>query len=182
MTNVLSGLSRLALGRPSLTPRILERLYDEQAGLFHQVVRKRGREARAPERVVTWAALSPLALPDLPEDVGRRLVEEHLLNPKRFWLPFPPPSVSAEDPLFSRSDRFLGSLRRYWRGPTWMNAAWLLWLGLDRLGYDEAAAEMGRRLGAAVSAAGLREYYDPYTGEGMGAQDFSWSALILEMS
>jgi hypothetical protein len=180
-TNVLSGLSRLALGLPSITPRIVERLYDERRGVFRQVVRQGSRELRAPEQVLTWSALSPLALPDLPEEIGRRLVEEHLLNPERFWLPVPPPSVSAADPRFSLHDRFLLVLRRYWRGPTWINAAWLLWLGLVRLGYDEAAAEMARRLRRAVQAAGLREYYDPYTGRGMGAENFSWSSLIVEM-
>jgi hypothetical protein len=179
-TNVLHGLSRLALGRPSITPRILERLYDERTGLFHQIVRRGLRESGVRRPVVTWAALSPLALPDLPEEIGRRLVEEHLLNPDRFWLPFPPPSVAADEPRFSRRDRFL-LLRRYWRGPTWINAAWLLWLGLVRLGYHEAAEEMARRLGRAVAAQGLREYYDPFTGQGMGARDFSWSALLLEM-
>ncbi len=179
-TNVLHGLSRLALGLPSLTPTILERLYDERRGRFHQLVRRRG-ERRSPHPVLTWAALSPLALPDLPEDVGRRLVEEHLLDPDKFWLPVPPPSVSATEPRFSRRDRFL-FLRRYWRGPTWINAAWLLWLGLVRLGYREQAEEMAARLGRAVSSAGLREYYDPFTGQGMGAENFSWSALILEMT
>ena len=179
-TNVLNGLSRLALGLPSITPQIVERLYDERSGLFHQIVR-RGSE-RSPSRhpVVTWAALSPLALPDLPEEIGRRLVEEHLLNPHRFWLPVPPPSVSADEPRFSRHDHFL-FVRRYWRGPTWINAAWLLWLGLVRLGYDQQAADMAARIGRAVDAVGLREYYDPFTGRGMGATDFSWSALVMEL-
>jgi glycogen debranching enzyme len=130
---------------------------------------------------VTWAALAPLALPDLPEAIGRRLVEEHLLNPREFWLPVPPPSVAANDPHFSRRDRFL-FLRRYWRGPTWLNAAWLLWLGLVRLGYTEASTQLGDRLSGAVLRSGLREYYDPYTGEGMGARGFSWSSLVLELS
>jgi hypothetical protein len=179
-TNVLHGLSRLALGRPSLTPRILERLYDEQCGLFHQLIRTTGDAALTRHPVITWSALSPLALPDLPEDIGRRLVEEHLLNPKRFWLPVPPPSVSAEEARFSRRDRIL-FLRQYWRGPTWVNAAWLLWLGLVRLGYAAEANELARRIGNAVAAEGLREYYDPYTGNGMGASDFSWSALIMEL-
>jgi hypothetical protein len=178
-TNVLHGLSRLALGRESITPRILERLYDERRGVFHQIVRKGGHRRTARHRVVTWAALSPLALPDLPEDVGRRLVEEHLLNPRSFWLPVPPPSVSAEESRFSRRDRLL-FLRRYWRGPTWVNAAWLLWLGLVRLGYAREADELGRRVARAVSAAGLREYYDPFTGRGMGAEHFSWSSLVME--
>jgi hypothetical protein len=179
-TNVLNGLSRLALGLPSITPRIVERLYDERSGLFHQIVAKGSERASTRHPVVTWAALSPLALPDLPEEIGRRLVEEHLLDPRRFWLPVPPPSVSAEEPRFSRHDHFL-LLRRYWRGPTWLNAAWLLWLGLVRLGYEEQAAELAARIARAVEEAGLREYYDPFTGRGMGATDFSWSALVMEL-
>jgi hypothetical protein len=176
MTNVLHGLSRLALGRPSMTGAIVARMYDEEAGLFRPVAWP--RPARQP--VLTWAALSPLALPDLPEEIGKRLVEEHLLDPERFWLPVPPPSVAATEPSFSRRASTLG-IRRYWRGPTWINAAWLLWLGLVRLGYVEQAETMAARLRGPVAAAGLREYYDPYTGRGMGASDFAWSSLVLEM-
>lgn len=29
--------------------------------------------------------------------------------------------------------------------------------------------------------AGLREYYDPFTARGMGAEHFSWSALVMEL-
>ena len=164
-TNVLHGLSRLALGRPSITPRLIERLYDERTRPVRPARARRAPAAAASARrrqPLTWAALAPLALPDLPEEIGRRLVEEHLLDPSRFWLPVAPPSVAADDPSFSRRDRLL-FLRRYWRGPTWVNAAWLLWLGLVRLGYDDAATEMAQRLTGAVRAAGLREYYDPYT-------------------
>jgi glycogen debranching enzyme len=92
-----------------------------------------------------------------------------------------PPSVSLQEPGFRVSDRGLLHQRRYWRGPTWVNAAWLCWLGLVRLGYDEAAAQLARRLGDAVAAAGLREYYDPRTGAGMGAHEFGWSSLVLEL-
>ncbi len=177
VTNVLYCLSLLALGRPSITPRLVERCYDERSGLFTPRVWPH-RDVRIP---LTWSALAPLALPDLPEAIGRRLVEEHLLDPRRFWLPVPPPSVSATDPAFSRREGPQG-LRRYWRGPTWINAAWLLWLGLTRLGYDEAARTLAERLTAAVHGAGLREYYDPYTGRGMGARSFAWSTLIVELT
>jgi hypothetical protein len=34
---------------------------------------------------------------------------------------------------------------------------------------------------AAVRSAGLREYYNPYSGQGMGAVEFAWSALALEL-
>jgi hypothetical protein len=178
MTNVLYSLSRSALGLPSLTAQMVNRMYDESAGLFRAVVRP---EPKRPASV-TWAALSPLALPDLPEEIGHRLVQEHLLNPSEFWLPVPPPSVAAEDPSFSTHDRpFLGP-RRYWRGPTWVNAAWLLWMGLVRLGYDAQADELRECLCAVVLREGLREYYHPRTGIGMGARDFAWSTLVLELA
>ena len=77
-------------------------------------------------------------------------------------------------------ETFLG-LRRYWRGPTWVNAAWLIWLGLVRLGYPQAD-ELAFRVAAAVEGEGLREYYDPITGAGMGARDFAWSTLVLELA
>ena len=176
-TNVLYSLSLMALGRPSLTARIVARLYNESTGLFQILTRPATR--RTPS--LTWAALAPLALPDLPEEIGRRLVEEHLIDERRFWLPVPPPSVPPTEPSFStREDGFLW-IRRYWRGPTWINAAWLVWLGLRRLGYGEHADVLGARISAAVLANGLREYYDPYTGRGMGAVDFAWSTLVMEM-
>jgi hypothetical protein len=175
LTNTLHGLSCLALGQPSITPAMVDRLYNESSGLFgHQTWPGRRRP-----RVVTWAGLAPLALPDLPEAIGRRLVEEHLLDRSRFWLPVPPPSVAADERTFSMKDTFAG-LRRYWRGPMWVNSAWLVWLGLLRLGYDAEARELERRVLGAVADAGLREYYDPVTGRGMGARDFAWSSLAAE--
>jgi mannosylglycerate hydrolase MGH1-like protein len=178
MTNVIYNLSRMALGRSSLTATIVDRMYDEQTGLFGPLA----RPAPARRPALTWTALAPLALPDLPEPIGRRLVEEHLLDGAGFWLPVPPPSVSAADPSFSLDDTGLLGVKRYWRGPTWINSAWLVWLGLLRLGYIEQASEMARRVGSAVATAGLREYYDPYSGRGMGAIDFGWSALVLELT
>jgi hypothetical protein len=176
-TNVIYSLSRMAMGRSSLTPVLIERMYDERTGLFGPLVRPKPKE-RLP---ITWASLSPLALPDLPEEIGRRLVEEHLLDEGRFWLPYGLATVSADEPTFQRSDLGPWHQRRYWRGPMWINAAWLVWLGLVRLGYTEQAEELAARTAAAVRASGVREYYDPYDGRGMGQQHFAWSTLITEM-
>jgi mannosylglycerate hydrolase MGH1-like protein len=175
LVNVIHGLSQLALGRPSITPALIERLYDEKSGRFvHDVW-----PVRTGPKIETWSTLSPLALPDLPEEIGRRLVEEHLLDARRFWLPVPPPSVAANERAFSMRDRFFG-LRRYWRGPTWVNSGWLVWLGLVRLGYEAEASTLARALLGAVAEHGLREYYNPNTASGMGARDFAWSALVSE--
>jgi hypothetical protein len=34
---------------------------------------------------------------------------------------------------------------------------------------------------ALVERSGFREHYNPETGAGLGARDFAWSALALEM-
>ena len=93
----------------------------------------------------------------------------------------PPPSVPPTEPGFSLRDDHRLWIRRYWRGPTWVNAAWLVWLGLTRLGYRDHAQTLGERIMSVVLAQGLREYYDPYTGRGMGSVDFAWSTLVMEM-
>jgi hypothetical protein len=177
ITNVLWSLSLQALGRPSATGALVERLWDEGRGLFLDEVGPAGGRPG----VSTIASLTPLALPDLPERIGRRLVDEHLLDRRRYWTPVPPPSVSAQEPSYEPGGG-RGLVRRYWRGPTWVNTAWLVWLGLRRLGYGEQASRMEEALTAAVSAQGFREYYDPRSGGGLGARDFAWSTLLLEMT
>jgi glycogen debranching enzyme len=89
--------------------------------------------------------------------------------------------VSATDPSFSPEEVVLFRAPRYWRGATWINSAWLVWLGLVRLGYRQQAEELVARLVPIVRRERLREYYQPYTGRGMGAYEFGWSSLIMEM-
>lgn len=175
-TNVLWGLSRMAMGQPSITGALIDRCWDERRGLFldHELPRDRRLQ------VSTWASLAPLALPDLPEEIGRRLIDEHLLEPTRYWLPVAPPSVSADEPKFDPK-RWRWPVRRYWRGPTWMNSAWLLWLGMRRLGYTSQAESMASALAEAVMRERLREFYEPHSGKGQGAHEFGWSSLIAEM-
>ena len=176
LTNTLWSLSLQALGRPGATPALVERLWDERRGLFFDEAMPGGRIG-----VKTWASLAPLALPDLPEEIGRRLVEEHLLNESEFWTAVAPPSVAADERGYE-PDGGRGPVRRYWRGPTWVNSAWMVWLGLRRLGYDAQAQQLAEGVIAAVAREGLREYYDPRNGTGLGAKDFAWSALIAELA
>ncbi len=175
LTNVIHGLSQLALGLPSITPALIARLYDERSGLFFPAV-----QPAIGERIpLTWTALAPLALPDLPEQIGHRLVER-LLDERRFWTMLAPPAVALDEPTFSLREHFDG-LRRYWRGPAWVNSTWLIWRGLVRLGYEREASAIAQAVTETVAREGLREFYDPHTGRGMGAEDFAWSALALEM-
>ncbi|HET9185927.1 MAG TPA: hypothetical protein VFN82_07245, partial [Solirubrobacterales bacterium] len=58
----------------------------------------------------------------------------------------------------------------------------LVWLGLRRLGYEAEAQRLASGVIGAVAREGLREYYDPRDGTGLGAKDFAWSALIAELA
>jgi hypothetical protein len=177
LVNTMWSLSLQALGRPSATPALIERLWDERRGLFLDEAQPGG----AQPAVLTWAALAPLALPDLPEEISRRLIEEHLLSTDEFLTAVAPPSVAVSEPSYE-PDGGHGPIRRYWRGPTWVNAAWLLWLGLRRLGYEAEAKGLATGLIGAVERRGLREYYDPRNGNGLGAENFAWSALVTELA
>lgn len=177
LVNTMWSLSLQAMGRPSATPALIERLWDERRGLFLDEVQPGG----AQPGVVTWASLAPLALPDLPQEIGRRLVEEHLLNELEFLTPVAPPSVAASEPSYQPGGG-RGPIRRYWRGPTWVNSAWMVWLGMRRLGYEEEARRLAEGVMVAAVREGLREYYDPRTGKGLGAKDFAWSALVAELA
>jgi hypothetical protein len=177
LVNTMWSLSLQALGRPSATPALVERLWDERRGLFLD----EAQPGRIRPAVLTWASLAPLALPDLPEEIGRRLVEEHLLNEREFQTPVAPPSVAVSEPSYEPGGG-RGPIRRYWRGPTWVNSAWMVWLGMRRLGYEEEAAKLADGVIAAVAREGLREYYDPRSGKGLGAKDFAWSALVAELA
>jgi glycogen debranching enzyme len=70
------------------------------------------------------------------------------------------------------------SARNYWRGPVWTNVTWLVALALDDEGERAIAAELRRRLLEAVRGGGMREYFVPDSGRGLGARDFAWTAAL----
>jgi hypothetical protein len=177
LLNTMWSLSLQAMGRPSATPALVARLWDEDRGLFVD----EALPGTIRPKAVTWASLAPLALPDLPEAIGRRLIEEHLLSESEFLTAVAPPSVAASEPSYE-PDGGHGLIRRYWRGPTWINSAWMVWLGIRRLGYEREAQRLADGVIAAVAREGLREYYDPRTGKGLGAKDFAWSSLVAELA
>jgi hypothetical protein len=174
------GLARL--GQPGaaaraerLTTALVKRLYDRKAGIFFAE-----GPSGEPLRVSTWAGLAPLALDRLPADIGHRIANEHLLNPACFWLDYPVPSTAACEPTFvPGSDRYLW-IERYWRGPTWLFSTWFIMRGLLRLGYEAESAHLADRTLALIRQSGFREYFNPTTGEGMGARNFAVSTIALE--
>lgn len=131
--------------------------------------------AGEPIPVNTIATFAPLYAGLATSAQADRLVSDHLRNPREYApdgdSAFALPSTSKDEPLYSP--------RRYWCGPVWINANWIVADGLRRYGYDEDAARLDRDCLELMRLSGFREYFDPRDGSGCGARDFSWSAALL---
>ena len=103
---------------------------------------------------------------------------KHLADPRAYAAPFPVPSVAMDEPSYRKA---VPEERLLWRGPTWINTNWYVARGLRRHGREDLARHLEDRSAALVESGGFREYYDPHTGEGFGAEGFSWTALVLDM-
>jgi glycogen debranching enzyme len=152
---------------------LVEKCYDPEAGLFFDLA---GRHGARRLRVNTVSSLLPLLL-DIPVAAVAALVG-HLENPKEYALPFPVPSTAFDEPGYLQATP--GS-KLVWRGPTWINTNWYIARGLRRHGRTDLARVIEDRSAALVEQSGFREFYDPFTGEGFGAEHFSWTALALDM-
>jgi glycogen debranching enzyme len=147
--------------------------WDERVSVFWDLYGRGERRART----LTFTSLFPLVLESLDRTIVRRLVEDHLLNEREFWLPYPVPSVAATEPSFDPEHR-TGVI---WRGPTWVNVNWYLYWGLRAHGYADVARELAGRTIAMVARGGVREFFNPYTAAGQGARDFGWTTLVLDL-
>lgn len=70
------------------------------------------------------------------------------------------------------------SPENYWRGPVWANISWLVALGLDRRGRNDAAELLRYRQLSTYAKIGAREYNSPSGTTGLGANGFSWSSAL----
>lgn len=146
---------------------LLQRLWDPQSGRFLPRDLVAGRVIDRH----TVLSLGPLLHPGLPSEMAAALAAD--LRSERFSSPtgFGVATTDLTSPYVDR--------RRYWRGPVWINLNWLLARGLRQHGFiaeADALDSMSLRL---VADSGMREYFDPLTGEGRGAHDFSWTAALV---
>ena len=152
---------------------LLAKCWDEEVGAFFDL----SGVAEKPLKEVTISSLMPLVMEDLPRPIVERLVNTWVTDPKHFWTPYPLPSVPASDPKFMP-----GNPRGFiWRGPSWINTNWFLSHALRRHGYADLADTSVAKSQECIEKSGFREYYEPFTAVGLGARDFGWSTLILDM-
>ncbi len=155
----------------NLEDLIIKHLWNEDRGLFFGLY---GKE-NAMDDVKSVTSFLPLILDGLPSKLAHIIVEEHLLNEKEFWTNYPVPSIAVDEPSYSEHKLLL------WRGPTWINTNWFIVQGLRKHGFENVAIDLTIKSRELVNKGGFREFYSPKTGKGMGAKNFAWSTLVVDI-
>ncbi len=147
----------------------LEELWDEYARSYWSRDFITHRLLKQP----SIAGLMPLYAGCISKERAALLVRG-LEDENRFGTAYPVPSVPADSSVFDPL--------RYWQGPSWLNTNWLVMQGLREYGYHEHADALAETSLEMVGKSGFAEYFDPNTGEPLGADNFSWTAaLILDL-
>lgn len=106
---------------------------------------------------------------------AKRMIEEHLLNPKEFWGTYVLPSISRNDPAFL--DQF------YVRGTIWGPLNYLVSQGINRYGFDKVALQYAQKsydlfMDDWRTAQHDDEQYGAAGGNGGGDPHYTWGALL----
>jgi len=115
------------------------RLWSERDGFFYDSwvldrapdgPRESWHGTAAPGRAHAFEGFWPMVVGAATPGQAKRVIEEWLLNPKRFYTAHPIATVAADDPNFSN---------RMWRGPVWNSMTYWAARGAVRYG-DKADA------------------------------------------
>jgi hypothetical protein len=147
-----------------------EKLWDEERGTYMDYDLVDGR----PVRVYFGPNLAGPLYAGIPEqDRAKRVVDT--LENEGFGL-----ADEAITPIPSYDLHGFGfSEERYWRGPVWINIDWFLMHGLEAYGYQDYAKRLRKTIVELCKNEDFHEYFDPFTGKGLGSILFSWSAALL---
>jgi len=162
-----------------LEDKIEQNFWNEEDGIYYDINTVTNQQIK----VKSEFAFMALFLKNARKDRIKRLVNEHLLNPKEFWLNFPVPSVAASEPSFSHETM--------WRGPVWPNVNWLICLALEQQGYKDIARQLalktvnmvGPQYQGNICTRGPRfnEWFNPITGQALGNENMSWSCTAADL-
>ena len=154
-----------------VTQALVAKCFDPELGLFFNLAGPR----EEPVRIKSILSLLPLILPALPGHIFATLLER-LIDPDEFWLPYPVPSVARSESSFRPDRTWL-----IWRGPLSMNTNWFLLRGLRLHGRADVAHEIAARSRELVLRHGFNEFYNPLSGEPVGAETFGWATLVVDL-
>lgn len=162
----------------TLKARIQTQFWDAETGWFYDttidgktLIKAMGCEGYLP----IWAEV---ATPEQAKAAKGNMLDTNSLNT---FVPLP--TLAANHPKFKPEGG-------YWRGPVWLDQSYFGINGLEKYGYTNEANELAHKLiynaeGVLDKGTSIRENYQPVTGKGLEAFNFSWSAshylmLLLE--
>lgn len=152
--------------------RLIQIMYDEESAAFYDVYGPENKKLK----VLTFTIALPILLKEVSKETAREILTRHFLNEEEFNLQYPIPSVARTEPSFHPYEsKFL------WRGPTWTVVNWFLYKSFVANGFKKEAHRLLHTMKALIEKSGFREYYNPITGKGYGAKDFTWSGLVVDM-
>ncbi|TVZ26863.1 trehalase [Gillisia sp. Hel_I_86] len=151
---------------------ILKLMYNEEDAAFYDCYGKDNKQLK----VITPTIFYPLGLDGVPQNIVEKVMEIHLFKGEEFQTPYPIPSVAKNEPAFNPTESIY-----IWRGPTWIVNNWFLYNFFIDNNYRREASQLARCIEGLIEKSGFREYYNPFTGEGYGAKDFTWAGLLLDM-
>jgi glycogen debranching enzyme len=127
-------------------------LWDETTGYFYDLNVQTNKYVRIP----TIASFFPL-IAGIATEQQWQTMREHLSNTAEFNTPTPFPTVARNNAAFEKD---------CWRGPVWINTAYLTIRGMQRYHGDELANAMAYRLvdnvyQTAKNTGKFVEFYDP---------------------
>jgi putative isomerase len=144
---------------------INDKLWDEKTGFYMD----RDRTTGTFSPTLSPAGFMPLFVHIAPADRGDRLIKI-AASPDKFYPGMP--TAAYDTPSFDATNM--------WRGPAWLNTSYFAAKGLQEYGQPELADMMRSTLLGWIDRdpASIREYYNPQTGDGLGAGRFGWSAVF----
>lgn len=125
-------------------------------------------------KVETWAIFAPLFANLYSRQEAEAIVKKYFLNSDKFNLSFTIPTVSKDDPSFDP--------KGFWRGPVWISVNWFIYKGFVAYGFLDLAQMVKDASLNLIRQSGFRERFNPISGEGLGAKDFTWAGLVLDMN
>ena len=152
---------------------IISKCWDEDVGHFVSYYHNGGQEHKS--TIEAHQELFPLLLDSIPKELQTKCVDT-LLDPEKYWLAYPVPSVPKSEPTFNPNRN-----RLLWRGTNWPSPTWLITEGLIKHNYLKEANEILDRLIELYENHGVWEYYNPITGEGLGEEGIGMSTMIVDL-
>ncbi len=150
---------------------IQTRMYHKKTGFFYDLRKEYEDEELINYKGMACEGFIPLWAKVASKEQAKEIVE-NIMDENKFNTYFPFPTVSKDSSNYNPKE--------YWRGPVWLDQAYFALEGLKNYGYEKEAIYMVEKLfnnGENLLYKGtIRENYNPETGEGLNASNFSWSS------